>query len=185
MSILGYARVSTDDQDLAGQKRRLQAAGAYRVFEDVISGKTFERTGLADLFDHLRRGDTLAVVRLDRLGRSLRELLDVVEDLQKREVALLSLEEKLDTSSAAGELVFHVFGALAQFERRLIAERTRDGMNAARAKGSRPGRPPLNPEKLEAALLLVKGGMSPTKAARRTALGRSTLYREIQARDHA
>ena len=79
----------------------------------------------------------------------------------------------------------HVFGALAQFERRLIAERTRDGMNAARAKGSRPGRPPLNPEKLEAALLLVKGGMSPTKAARRTALGRSTLYREIQARDHA
>jgi DNA invertase Pin-like site-specific DNA recombinase len=107
----------------------------------------------------------LAVVRLDRLGRSLRELLDVVEELQKREVALLSLEEKLDTSSAAGELVFHVFGALAQFERRLIAERTRDGMNAARAKGSRPGRPPLNSEKLEAALLLVKGGMSPTKAA--------------------
>jgi DNA invertase Pin-like site-specific DNA recombinase len=184
MSILGYARVSTDDQDLAGQKRRLQAAGAYRVFEDVISGKTFERTGLADLFDHLRPGDTLAVVRLDRLGRSLRELLDVVEDLQKREVALLSLEEKLDTSSAASELVFHVFGAIAQFERRLIAERTRDGMNAARAKGSRPGRPPLNPEKLEAALLLVKGGMSPTKAARQTALGRSTLYREIQARDH-
>ena len=120
------------------------------MFEDVISGKTFERTGLADLFDHLRPGDTLAVVRLDRLGRSLRELLDVVEDLQKREVALLSLEEKL-----------------------------------ARAKGSRPGRPPLNPDKLEAALLLVKGGMSPTKAARRTALGRSTLYREIQARDHA
>src|ERR1700736_4456817 len=112
MPILGYARVSTGDQDLAGQKRRLQAAGAYRVFEDVISGKTFE--GLADLFDHLRPGDTLAVVRLDRLGRSLRELLDFVEDLQKREVALLSLEEKLDTSSAAGELVFHVFGALAQ-----------------------------------------------------------------------
>jgi DNA invertase Pin-like site-specific DNA recombinase len=140
---------------------RLQAAGAYRVFEDVISGKTFERTGLADLFDHLRPVDSLAVVRLGPF--SLRELLDVVEDLQKREVALLSLEEKLDSSSAAGELVFHVFGALAQFERRLIAERTRDGMNAARAKGSRPGRPPLNPEKLEAALLLVKGGMSPPR----------------------
>lgn len=154
-------RLSTTQ--FAGQKRRLQAAGAYRVFEDVISGKTFERTGLADLFDHLRPGDTLAVVRLDSLGRSLRELLDVVEDLQKREVALLSLEEKLDTSSAAGELVFHVFGTLAQFERRLIAERTRDGMNAARAKGSRPGRPPLNPEKLEAGLLLVKGGMSPAE----------------------
>jgi len=100
MSILGYARVSTGDQDLAGQKRRLQAAGAYRVFEDVISGKTFQRTVLADLFDHLCPDDSLAVVRLDRLGRSLRELLDVVEDLQKREVAILSLEEKLDTSSA-------------------------------------------------------------------------------------
>lgn len=148
-------------------------------------GAGLRREELSWCHDHLRPGDTLAVVRLDRLGRSLRELLDVVEDLQKREVALLSLEEKLDTSSAAGELVFHVFGALAQFERRLIAERTRDGMNAARAKGSRPRRPPLNPEKLEAPLLLVKGGMSPTKAARRTALGRSTLYREIQARDHA
>ena len=97
--------------------------------------------------------------------------LDVVEALKKREAALLSLEEKLDTSSAADELVFHVFGALAQFERRLVTERTRDGMNAA--EGSRPGRPPLNPEKLEAALLLVKGGMSPTKAARLlTALNR-------------
>ena len=104
MPILGYARVSTGDQDLAGQKRRLQAAGA--MFEDVISGKTFERTGLADLFDHLRPGDTLAVVRLDRLGRSLRELLDVVEDLQKREVALLSLEEELDTSSAVANRSF-------------------------------------------------------------------------------
>jgi DNA invertase Pin-like site-specific DNA recombinase len=95
------------------------------LHEDVISGKTFERTGLADLFDHLRPGDILAVVRLDRLGRSLR-LLDIVENLQKREVALLylSLEEKLDTSSAAGELLFHVFGPLAQFERHLIAERT-------------------------------------------------------------
>ena len=119
MSILGYARVSTGDQDLAGQKRRLQAAGAYRVFEDVISGKTFQRTVLADLFDHLCPDDSLAVVRLDRLGRSLRELLDVVEDLQKREVAILSLEEKLDTCRLSGKLVFHVFGALAHFERRL------------------------------------------------------------------
>jgi DNA invertase Pin-like site-specific DNA recombinase len=141
--ILGYARVSTDDQDLTGQKRRLEAAGAFRVFEDVISGKTFTRPGLTSLLDHLRPGDTLAVVRLDRLGRSLRELLEVIETLKQRGVALLSLEEKLDTSSAAGELVFHVFGAIAQFERRLIAERTRDGIANARAKGRRPGRPPL------------------------------------------
>src|SRR6267143_2126778 len=183
--ILGYARVSTDDQDLASQKRRLEAAGAFRVFEDVISGKTFDRPGLTDLLDHIRPGDTLAVVRLDRLGRSLRELLDVVETLKKRDVALLSLEEKIDTSSAAGELVFHVFGAIAQFERRLIAERTRDGMANARLKGSRPGRPPLDQEKREAAILLVKSGMSPTKAARQIGLGRSTLYREIQGQSLA
>ncbi len=112
-------------------------------------------------------------------------LLDVVETLKKRSVALLSLEEKIDTSSAAGELVFHVFGAIAQFERRLIAERTRDGMANARIKGSRPGRPPLDQEKLEAAILLVKSGLSPTKAARQTGLGRSTLYRELQGQSLA
>ena len=119
------------------------------------------------------------------MGRSLRELLEVVETLKKRGIALLSLEEKIDTSSAAGELVFHVFGAIAQFERRLIAERTRDGMNAARAKGSKPGRPTLDQEKLSAALMLVKGGMSPTQAARQTGLGRSTVYREIQSHPNA
>jgi DNA invertase Pin-like site-specific DNA recombinase len=183
--ILGYARVSTDDQDLTGQKRRLEAAGAFRVFEDVISGKIFERPGLADLLDHVRPGDTLAVVRLDRLGRSLRELLDVVETLKKRGVALLALEEKIDTSSAAGELVFHVFGAIAQFERRLIAERTRDGLATARAKGRRPGRPPLDQDKRDAALLLVQSGMSPTQAARQIGLGRSTLYRELQGQADA
>ena len=180
--ILGYARVSTADQDLAGQKRRLEAAGAFRVFEDVISGTAFERPGLAALLDHVRPEDTLAVVRLDRLGRSLRELLDVVETLKQRDVALLSREEKIDTSSAAGELVFHVFGAIAQFERRLIAERTRDGMANARAKGRRPGRPPLDQEKLAAAMVLVRSGMSPTQAARQIGLGRSTLYRELQGK---
>ncbi len=183
--ILGYARVSTDDQDLAGQRQRLESIGALRIFEDVVSGKIFERPGLTELLGYIRPGDTLAVVRLDRLGRSLRELLDVVETLKKQGVALLSLEEKIDTSSAAGELVFHVFGAIAQFERRLIAERTRDGMNAARAKGSKPGRPALDQEKLNAALMLVKSGMSPTQAARQTGLGRSTVYREIQDRPKA
>jgi DNA invertase Pin-like site-specific DNA recombinase len=183
--ILGYARVSTDDQDLAGQRQRLESVGAFRIFEDVISGKTFERPGLAELLHYIRPGDTLAVVRLDRLGRSLRELLDVVETLKKQGVALLSLEEKIDTSSAAGELVFHVFGAIAQFERRLIAERTRDGMTAARAKGRKPGRPPLDQEKLNAAMLLMKAGIPPTKAARQIGLGRSTLYREIQANSKA
>ncbi len=176
---LGYARVSTGDQDLAGQVMRLKAAGAVRTFEDVISGRTFDRPGLKALLDYARAGDALMVVRLDRLGRSLRELLEIVEQLKERGVALVSLEEKIDTASAAGELVFHVFGAIAQFERRLIAERTRDGVAAARAEGRKPGRPALDREKLQAALTLVRSGLSPTRAADQVGLGRSTVYREL------
>ncbi|MBW4968365.1 recombinase family protein, partial [Pseudoalteromonas sp. CR1] len=103
---------------------RLENAGAIKVFTDVISGKSMERPGLAELIAYARKGDTLAVVRLDRLGRSLAELLATVETLRGQGIALLSLEEKIDTSSAAGELIFHVFGAIAHFERRLISERT-------------------------------------------------------------
>jgi DNA invertase Pin-like site-specific DNA recombinase len=120
-------------------------------------------------------------VRLDRLGRSLTELLSVVEQLKTRGVALLSLEEKIDTSSAAGELVFHVFGAIAHFERQLIAERTKDGIAAARARGKRPGRQPIDTNKVQAALKLVQAGLSPTKAASQLGLGRSTVYREVAA----
>jgi DNA invertase Pin-like site-specific DNA recombinase len=177
--ILGYARVSTGDQDVAGQTLRLTQAGAVKVFSDVRSGKTMERPGLEALLAYAREGDTLAVVRLDRLGRSLGELLATVAMLKERGIALLSLEERIDTNSAAGELVFHVFGAIAHFERRLIAERTRDGIAAARARGKRPGRQPLDPEKIAAVLSLVKSGLSPTAAARQLGLGRSTVYREV------
>ena len=168
--ILGYARVSTGDHNVAGQIMRLEQAGAIKVFTDVRSGKSMDRPGLTELLGYARVGDTLAVVRLDRLGRSLGELLIVVKELKERGVALLSLEEKLDTSSAAGELVFHVFGAIAHFERRLIAERTKDGIAAARAKGKLPGRRPLDPEKAKAALSLVVAGISPTDAARQLGL---------------
>lgn len=177
--ILGYARVSTGDQDVAGQAMRLTGAGAVKVFTDVRSGRTMDRPGLQELLAYARRGDTLAVVRLDRLGRSLAELLATVAMLKERGIALLSLEERIDTSSAAGELVFHVFGAIAHFERRLIAERTRDGIAAARAEGRKPGRKPLDPEKLQAAITLIRGGLTPSKAARQVGLGRSTLYREL------
>jgi DNA invertase Pin-like site-specific DNA recombinase len=179
--VLGYARVSTGDQDVAGQTTRLEQIGAIRVFTDVRSGKSMDRPGLKDLLAYARKGDTLAIVRLDRLGRSLAELLAIVEQLKLRGVALLSLEEKIDTSSAAGELVFHVFGAIAHFERRLIAERTKDGIAAARARGKRPGRQPVNAEKVQAALKLVEAGLSPTKAACQLGLGRSTVYREVAA----
>ena len=101
---------------------------------------------LAELINHARPGDRLCIIRLDRLGRSLRELLETVDGLKARGIQLISLEERLDTSSAAGELVFHVFGSIAHFERRLISERTRDGISAARKRGRTPGRPPLDPE---------------------------------------
>jgi DNA invertase Pin-like site-specific DNA recombinase len=131
--ILGYARVSTSDQDVAGQTMRLTQAGAIKVFTDVRSGRSMDRPGLDGLLAYARKGDTLAVVRLDRLGRSLAELLATVTMLKERGIALVSLEEKIDTTSAAGELIFHVFGAIAHFERRLyFAERTKDGIAAIR-----------------------------------------------------
>jgi DNA invertase Pin-like site-specific DNA recombinase len=177
--VLGYARVSTGDQDVAGQTMRLTQAGAIKVFTDVRSGRSMDRAGLAALLDYAREGDILAVVRLDRLGRSLAELLATVAMLKTRGIAFVSLEENIDTTSAAGELVFHVFGAIAHFERRLIAERTKDGIAAARARGKRPGRLPLDADKIAAAIKLVKAGLSPTAAARQLGLGRSTVYREV------
>ena len=137
--VLGYARISTGDQDVAGQAMRLEQVGAVRVFTDVRSSRAMDRPGLAALLDYARRGDTLAVVRLDRPGRALAKLLATMAMLKERSIALVSLEERIDTDSAAGELVFHLFGAIAHFERRLIAERTRDGIAAARASGKRPG----------------------------------------------
>ena len=178
-NILGYARVSTGDQDVAGQTMRLKQAGAIKVFTDVMSGKSMDRPGLAELLAYARNGDTLAVKRLDRLGRSLADLLATVSKLRDNGIALLSLEEKIDTSSAAGELIFHVFGAIAHFERRLISGRTKDGIAAARAKGKLPGRPPLDMAKVDAAIKLVEARVSPAEAARQLGIGRSTIYREM------
>lgn len=179
--VLGYARVSTGDQDVAGQTMRLEQAGAIRVFTDVRSGKSMNRPGLVELLAYARQGDILAVVRLDRLGRSLAELISIVDQLKTRGIGLVSLEEKIDTSSAAGELIFHVFGAIAHFERRLISERTKDGIVAARERGRHAGRRPVDPDKVRAALALVGAGLSPTQAASQLGLGRSTVYREIAA----
>ncbi len=176
---LGYARVSTADQDIAGQAMRLERAGVIKLFTDVCSGRSMDRPGLEALLAYARKGDTLTVVRLDRLGRSLAELLATVARLKERGIELVSLEERIDTGSAAGELVFHVFGAIAHFERRLIAERTKDGIAAARARGKRPGRQPVDMDKVKAALKLVEAGLSPTEAAKQLGLGRSTVYREL------
>ncbi|MBB3268641.1 DNA invertase Pin-like site-specific DNA recombinase [Azospirillum sp. OGB3] len=147
----------------------------------VRAGKAKDQPGLEALLAYARRGDTLAIVRLDRLGRSLVELLATVAMLKERGIGLLSLEERIDTTSAAGELVFHVFGAIAHFERRLIAERTKDGIAAARARGKRPGRQPVDMNKVKAALKLVEAGLSPAEAAKQLGLARSTVYREMSS----
>jgi DNA invertase Pin-like site-specific DNA recombinase len=179
-NILGYARVSTDKQELESQKARLNEVGAIRIFEDIISGKIFKRPGLDALIAYARPNDLLCVVRLDRLGRSLKELLETVEHLKTHQIGLMSLEEKIDTSSAAGELIFHVFGAIAHFERRLISERTKEGIKAAILKGKIPGRPTLDKEKLNSAIKLIESGLSPTAAAKQLNIGRSTIYRELK-----
>jgi len=178
--ILGYARVSTHRQDLESQKHRLKETGAIKIFEDVISGKVFKRPGLDDLIAYARPNDILCVVRLDRLGRSLKELLETVEYLKASKIGLMSLEEKIDTSSAAGELIFHVYGAIAHFERRLIVERTKEGIYAARLKGKKLGRPVFNKDTLDSAIKLIESGLSPTNAAKQLHIGRSTLYRELK-----
>ena len=137
--LIGYARVSTDDQTLDLQRDALQTAGCERIFEDTASSAA-ERPGLRDALDQLRAGDTLVVWRLDRLGRSLKDLIARAEALRIQGVGLKSLKEAIDTDSGSGRLIFHIFGALAEFERVLIRERTQAGLQAARARGRQGGR---------------------------------------------
>lgn len=140
--IIGYARVSTDDQNLDAQTDALQAAGAERIFSDKISGSMRKRPELDKLLDQLRPGDVIVVAKYDRLARSLRDLLDLVESIKDRGAGFRSLAEDIDTTTPAGRLVFHVFASIAQFERERISERTREGLQAAKARGRVGGRPP-------------------------------------------
>src|SRR5215208_6631181 len=139
--LLGYARISTHDQTLALQQDALNQAGCDRVFTDTASGATAERHGLEEALSHVRRGDTLVVWKLDRLGRSLPHLIETIARLQARGIGFKSLTEQLDTTTSGGKLVFHVFAALAEFERDVIRERTQAGLAAARARGQPGGRP--------------------------------------------
>jgi DNA invertase Pin-like site-specific DNA recombinase len=157
--LLGYARVSTDDQNLDLQRDALTTAGCERLFEDTASGAKADRIGLAALMAVLRAGDTVVIWRLDRLGRSLKNLIELVERLEAAKVGLRSLQENIDTTSSGGRLVFHLFGALAEFERNLVRERTLAGLAAARARGRMGGRPKqLPPAKLTLALRLHSEG---------------------------
>ena len=138
--LIGYARVSKGEQNLDLQHDALSAAGCERIFDDRASGARTERPGLTRALEQIRDGDTLVVWRLDRLGRSLRDLISRAEELKEMGAGLKSLQESIDTTSSGGQLVFHLFGSLAEFERDLIRERTQAGLKAARARGRRGGR---------------------------------------------
>lgn len=176
----GYIRVSGTDQVLDLQRDALAAIRCDRVWEEVASGAKDDRPVLLDLLGHLREGDTLVVWRLDRLGRSLKHLIETVEDLQRRGVAFRSLTESIDTSSAGGMLIFQIFGALAQFERTLIQERTAAGLAAARARGRIGGQPKrIDPAKARIISQMIGVGTPKTEIAKALGIGRATLYRHL------
>jgi DNA invertase Pin-like site-specific DNA recombinase len=179
--LLGYARVSTTDQQTQLQVDALDRAGCYRVFTETASGARTERPVLEQVLDQLRPGDTLVVWKLDRLGRSLRHLVDTVTGLVDRGIGFCSLQEAIDTTTPGGKLVFHVFAALAEFERDLIRERTTAGLAAARVRGRHGGRPSvLSGHKLQVAREMYATGRY-TVSAIATTLGvsRASIYRHL------
>ncbi|PRB66806.1 recombinase family protein [Arthrobacter sp. MYb213] len=179
--LLGYARVSTTDQDAQLQLDALTQAGCYRIFTDTASGSLESRPELDKLLDQIRPGDTLVVWRLDRLGRSIRHLIDHMDALQERGIDFKSLQENIDTSSSGGRLVFNIFASLAEFERDLIRERTNAGLAAARARGRTGGRPlSLSTEKLRTAKKLYEQrDMTVTQIGEVLGVSRSTVYRAL------
>src|SRR5512135_859947 len=180
--LIGYARVSTLEQTLALQQDALTKAGCERIFTDTASGSQAERPGLAEALDFARPGDTLVVWRLDRLGRSLRHLIDTIGVLQERGIGFQSLQERIDTTTSGGKLVFHVFSALAEFERDLIRERTQAGLLAARARGRLGGRPKaLDTKKTQIAQALYQDKTNAIADICRTLrISRTTLYRYVK-----
>lgn len=177
MAEIGYARVSTADQDPALQLDALAKAGCERVFQDKASGGKADRPGLTAALAFVREGDILMVWKLDRLGRSLPHLIETVNALETRGVGFRSLTEAIDTTTSGGRLIFHIFGALGQFERDLIRERTRAGLDAASARGRRGGRKPVvTEEKLRRARTLITQGLTVREAAARIKVGKTALY---------
>jgi DNA invertase Pin-like site-specific DNA recombinase len=180
---IAYSRVSTDEQSLDLQQDELKRAGCERFFSDIASGGKFDRPGLNDALTFLREGDTLVVWRLDRLGRSLKELIATASSLQERGIGFQSLRENIDTTTPGGKLVFHIFGSLAEFERDLIRERTKAGLVSARARGRLGGRPKsLDPAKAKiAASLLASRDSSVAEICRSLGVSKATLYRHARA----
>jgi len=179
---IGYARVSTTDQNLALQRDALKGAGCERVFTDQgISGRVVDRPGLDRALKALQPGDTLIVWKLDRLGRSLAHLVQVVADLGTRDIGFRSLSDPIDTTNAGGRLVLHMMGALAEFERSLIVERTQAGLQAAKRRGVKLGRKPkLTGAQVAHARQLMDGGENGRAVARSLGVARSTLYEALK-----
>jgi DNA invertase Pin-like site-specific DNA recombinase len=182
--LIGYARVSTQDQTLDLQTDALTRAGCAKLFTDTTSGSKSERPGLQEALNHLRAGDTLVVWRLDRLGRTLKHLIALITDLSDHDIGFRSLQENIDTTTSGGKLIFHIFGALAEFEREIIRERTNAGLQAARARGRLGGRPTIqsrDPKKVALARkLYAERGMPVREICEMLHIGRSTLYRYLQ-----
>lgn len=179
--LIGYARVSTQDQAPAYQLDALTRAGCAKVFTETASGAQRDRPQFKAALDYMRAGDTLVVWKLDRLARSLKQLIETVESLSEREIGFRSLTENIDTTTSGGRLIFHIFASLAEFERAVIRERTMAGLHAARLRGRLGGRPPAltEPDLVAARALLRDPTITVEQAARRLGVAPSTLYRHL------
>ena len=184
--IIGYARVSTQDQNPELQVDALEKAGAEQVFQEKFTGTLRERPELSQCLRMLRQGDVLVVWKLDRLARSLKDLVEIVQDLQDRGIGFKSLTESIDTTSSGGRLVFHIFGALAEFERDLIRERTMAGLEAARARGRKGGRKPSlsKTDTQKAAAMLLDPKITKTEVAQHFRISRTTLNASLRRNGH-
>jgi DNA invertase Pin-like site-specific DNA recombinase len=181
MALIGYARVSTTDQNPDAQHDALTAAGCDRIFTDKASGKLARRPQLDRALEFLRRGDVLVITKLDRAGRSVRNLIDLAETLKERGIGLRVIHQGVDTTGPAGRMFFHVLAALAEFERDLISERTREGLAAARARGRKGGRrPKLNDKQIALARQMYASGQHTVSAIAETfRVTRPTIYRVL------
>jgi len=184
--LIGYARVSTQDQNLDLQIEALTKAGCKKVFDDKMSGSRAERPGLAKALEMLREGDTLVVWKLDRLGRSVKNLVDLVGELHKKDIQFKSLTDAIDTGTPSGRFFFHVMASLAEMERELTVERTRAGLEVARQVGRTGGRKrQMTDSKIESAKKLLANGVRPRDVAKNLGVSVPTLYRWIPASSHA
>lgn len=185
-TLVGYARVSTHEQSLDLQIDALNSLGVVKIFSEKVSGSRADRPQLAAALDYMREGDVLVAYRLDRIGRSLADLVRIVGELEARGVGFRSIHESIDTTSSTGRLVFHIFAALAEFERDLIIDRTRAGLAAARERGSKPGRKPsLTGDQVEVARRLCSEGKSVKEVAELFGVSRPTIYRALERLESA